>query len=151
MLSCAPNQSRCSIIAECTGPCRGLSLAAQTRFVQVCRPEKCLRRLPQQQRGYRPCTGARLFPTLVRLTPVQLQLSGHSHADQVRIPGFGPLILPEWGQVYHTGLYELDGRMVYTGRGLGLVELPMRFACPPELTEITLTQRDAPGAAARAL
>jgi uncharacterized protein len=78
------------------------------------------------------------FPTLVRLTPVQLQLSGHSHGGQIRIPGFGPLFLPAWGQVYNTGLYELDGRMVYTGRGLGMVELPLRFACPPELTEVTL-------------
>jgi hypothetical protein len=79
------------------------------------------------------------FPTLVRTTPVDMQLSGHSHGGQVRIPALGPLILPEWGQIYHTGLYELNGRVVYTGRGLGLVEMPFRFDCPPELTEITLT------------
>jgi len=78
------------------------------------------------------------FPTMVRLTPVDVQLSGHSHGGQVRIPALGPLILPDWGQIYHTGLYELDGRVVYTGRGLGLVGLPLRFNCPPELTEITL-------------
>jgi uncharacterized protein len=78
------------------------------------------------------------FQTLVGLTPVDLQLSGHSHGGQVRIPGLGPLILPALGQIYHSGLYELDGRMVYTGRGLGMVGLPWRLACPPELTEITL-------------
>jgi len=48
------------------------------------------------------------------------------------------LILPRWGRIYHTGLYELNGRFVYTGRGLGMVKLPLRFDCPPELTEITL-------------
>jgi uncharacterized protein len=78
------------------------------------------------------------FPTMVKLTPVQLQLSGHSHGGQVRIPALGPLILPRWGRIYHTGLYELNGRLVYTGRGLGMVALPLRFDCPPELTELTL-------------
>jgi uncharacterized protein len=78
------------------------------------------------------------FPTLIRLAPVDVQLSGHSHGGQVRIPALGPLILPPWGRIYHTGLYELNGRFVYTGRGLGMVELPLRFNCPPELTEIIL-------------
>jgi uncharacterized protein len=80
------------------------------------------------------------FPTLVRLTPVDLQLSGHSHGGQVRIPALGPLVLPPWGRIYHTGLYELDGHFVYTGRGLGMVELPLRFNCPPELTDIILRE-----------
>jgi predicted MPP superfamily phosphohydrolase len=79
------------------------------------------------------------FPTLVRLSPIDLQLSGHSHGGQIRIPALGPVVLPPWGRIYHTGLYELNGRFVYTGRGLGMVELPLRFDCPPELTEITLT------------
>jgi predicted MPP superfamily phosphohydrolase len=78
------------------------------------------------------------FPTLVGLTPVDLQLSGHSHGGQVRLPALGPLILPPWGQIYHTGLYDLNGHFVYTGRGLGMTGLPVRFDCPPELTEITL-------------
>jgi predicted MPP superfamily phosphohydrolase len=78
------------------------------------------------------------FPTMVKLTPVQLQLSGHSRGGQVRIPAFGPVILPPWGRIYHTGLYELNGLFAYTGRGLGMVELPLRFNCPPELTDIIL-------------
>jgi predicted MPP superfamily phosphohydrolase len=61
-----------------------------------------------------------------------------ANGGQVRIPALGPVILPPWGRIYHTGLYELNGRFVYTGRGLGMVELPLRFNCPPELTEITL-------------
>jgi predicted MPP superfamily phosphohydrolase len=78
------------------------------------------------------------FPKLVGLTPVGVQLSGHSHGGQVRFPGLGPVILPRLGRIYHTGLYELSGRLVYTGRGLGMVGLPLRFDCPPELSEITL-------------
>jgi uncharacterized protein len=64
------------------------------------------------------------FPTMVKLTPMQLQLSGHSHGGQVRLPSVGPLILPRFGRIYHTGLYEVNGRFVYTGRGLGMVGLP---------------------------
>jgi uncharacterized protein len=62
------------------------------------------------------------FPTMVKLTPVQLQLSGHSHGGQVWIPALGPLILPRLSRIYHTGLYKLNGRFVYTGRGLGMVD-----------------------------
>jgi uncharacterized protein len=78
------------------------------------------------------------FLKMVKLTPVRLQLSGHSHGGQVRVPAFGPLVLPRLGRVYHTGLPQLNGRFVYTGRGLGMVGLPFRFDCPPELTDITL-------------
>jgi uncharacterized protein len=78
------------------------------------------------------------FSMLVELTPVDVQLSGHSHGGQVRLPGLGPVILPRLGRIYHTGLYELNGHFVYTGRGLGMVGLPLRFNCPPELSVINL-------------
>jgi uncharacterized protein len=78
------------------------------------------------------------FSMLVGLTPVDVQLSGHSHGGQVRLPGLGPVILPRLGRIYHTGLYELNGHFVYTGRGLGMVGLPLRFNCPPELSVINL-------------
>jgi predicted MPP superfamily phosphohydrolase len=78
------------------------------------------------------------FPTLVGLTPVDVQLSGHSHGGQVRLPGLGPVILPRLGRIYHTGLYELSGHFAYTGRGVGMVGLPLRFNCPPELSVINL-------------
>ncbi len=78
------------------------------------------------------------FDELVQVSPVQLQVSGHSHGGQVRIPGHGPIVLPPLADQYPAGLYEVAGRYVYTGRGLGMVGLPLRFDCPPELTEITL-------------
>jgi uncharacterized protein len=62
------------------------------------------------------------FPMLVGLTPVEVQLSGHRHGGQVRLPGFGPVILPRLGRIYHTGLYGLRGRFICTGRGLGMVD-----------------------------
>lgn len=69
---------------------------------------------------------------------IMLQLSGHSHGGQVRIPHFGALRLPSWGQRYDQGLYRIRDMALYTTRGIGLVGVPVRFNCPPEVTEITL-------------
>ncbi len=71
--------------------------------------------------------------------PVDLQLSGHSHGGQVRLPVSGPLLLPPWGQLYDRGLYRIENAQIYTTRGIGMVGVPIRFNCPPEVTCITLT------------
>jgi hypothetical protein len=72
---------------------------------------------------------------------ISLQLSGHSHGGQVRLPGYGALILPQYGQKYDQGLYNVNGMWLYTNRGLGLGPVPHRINCPPEVTEITLVGR----------
>ena len=77
---------------------------------------------------------------LHKLVPVDLQLSGHTHGGQVRVPGLGAIVLPMGGQVYVEGLYRVGASQVYTSRGIGMVGLPFRFNCPPEVTEITLAQ-----------
>ena len=69
---------------------------------------------------------------------VDLQLSGHSHGGQVRLPVVGALSLPSWGRRYSYGLYQVRDLQVYTTRGIGTVGMPVRFLCPPEITEITL-------------
>jgi hypothetical protein len=71
---------------------------------------------------------------------IALQLSGHSHGGQVRIPGRGAPILPRYGQKYDMGLNKVAGMWVYTTRGIGVVDPPVRFNCPPEVTEITLVK-----------
>lgn len=72
--------------------------------------------------------------------PVDLQLSGHSHGGQVRLPFYGHIITPEYGKKYVDGLYRLgDGKLqVYTNRGIGVSVYPIRFWCRPELTVFTL-------------
>ncbi|MBV9087400.1 MAG: metallophosphoesterase [Acidobacteriaceae bacterium] len=70
--------------------------------------------------------------------PVHLQLSGHSHGGQVRIPGVGAPILPPLGTKYPIGLTRVRDLQVYTNRGLGVIAPPVRFNCPPEITLITL-------------
>jgi hypothetical protein len=69
---------------------------------------------------------------------IALQLAGHSHGGQVRLPGLGAPILPRFGKKYDQGLYQVGGMWLYTTRGVGLGFVPVRFNCPPEITEITL-------------
>ena len=75
---------------------------------------------------------------LVRRFPVDLQLSGHSHGGQVRLPIVGPLILPPMGITYDMGLYQVENTQLYTTRGVGTILVDARFNCPPEVTAITL-------------
>ncbi len=69
---------------------------------------------------------------------VDLQLSGHSHGGQVRIPFLGAPILPELAKKYPLGMYRVRGMQLYTNPGVGLIALPFRFNCPPEITAFNL-------------
>ncbi|MDA1475748.1 metallophosphoesterase [Bacillus changyiensis] len=70
--------------------------------------------------------------------PVNLQLSGHTHGGQVRLPLFGPLITPPYGKIYTEGLYVRDGMQIYVNRGIGTTRLPLRFLSKPEITVFEL-------------
>jgi predicted MPP superfamily phosphohydrolase len=70
--------------------------------------------------------------------PVDLQLSGHSHGGQVRLPLIGPVFLPQLARKYIWGLYKVGGLTLYTNPGLGTVNIPVRLNCPPEVTLLTL-------------
>jgi uncharacterized protein len=70
--------------------------------------------------------------------PVDLQLSGHSHGGQVRVPFMPPLYLPELARKYVYGLRRVGEITLYTNPGLGTVGIPVRFNCPPEITLLTL-------------
>lgn len=73
---------------------------------------------------------------------IGLQLSGHSHGGQVRLPGIGAPALPWLGRRYDMGLYTLAGMHLYVNRGIGMSGFYLRFNCPPEITLITLTKPD---------
>lgn len=71
---------------------------------------------------------------------VALQLSGHTHGGQVRIPGFGAPILPPYGRQYDYGLYRVNEAWLYVNPAIGVIPPPVRFNCRPEITEIALTR-----------
>jgi len=70
--------------------------------------------------------------------PIDLQLSGHSHGGQVRIPLLPPLYLPAMAKKYVMGTYQVGPLPLYTNAGLGTVGVPVRLNCPPEITLVTL-------------
>ncbi|MHB9130143.1 MAG: metallophosphoesterase [Armatimonadota bacterium] len=76
--------------------------------------------------------------------PIALQLSGHSHGGQVRLPVIGALHVPRGSTHYPCGLAYAGKMPVYTNRGIGGVGLfghVLRFGCRPEITEITLSAK----------
>ena len=70
--------------------------------------------------------------------PIDLQLSGHSHGGQVRLPLVTPLFLPDLARKYVWGLFKVDDLTLYTTAGIGTVRVPVRFNCPAEITFIRL-------------
>jgi uncharacterized protein len=86
-----------------------------------------------------------LAPNAARTGAFDLQVSGHTHGGQVRLPVFGALFAGSlYGKRFESGRYQLDGMTLYVSRGLGLEGKGaprVRFLCPPEaiLWEITGT------------
>jgi uncharacterized protein len=78
------------------------------------------------------------FADEAALTPVDLQLSGHSHGGQIWIPGIGAPWLPSLARNYPRGFYKIENMVLYTNIGIGTIRAPVRINCIPEVTHITL-------------
>ncbi|MDW8309213.1 MAG: phosphodiesterase YaeI [Verrucomicrobiales bacterium] len=61
-----------------------------------------------------------------------LLLCGHTHGGQVKLPLFGPLLLPIRDRRFAEGLHPWEGRWIYVTRGVGNLH-GIRFNCPPEI------------------
>lgn len=70
---------------------------------------------------------------------ISLTLCGHTHGGQVRIPGYGPLLVPSrYGRRYAYGHYVEQNRHLVVSGGLGCTFLPIRLAMPPEIVLLEL-------------
>lgn len=77
--------------------------------------------------------------------------AGHTHGGQVRVPGFGALVancdIP-LGQARGLSTWTFDGRSVPLNVSAGVghsIYAPVRFACRPEVSLLTLVAHDDPG------
>src|SRR5450759_108405 len=70
-------------------------------------------------------------------TGIDLQLSGHTHGGQVRLPLIGALFTGSlYGKAFEAGRMQLDQLTLYITRGIGMegAAAPrVRFLCPPEI------------------
>lgn len=66
---------------------------------------------------------------------IQLTLSGHTHAMQLRMGHHSPssFVYPEWG-----GMYREGNQSLYVNIGTGITLLPIRVGARPEITVFTL-------------
>ncbi|WP_047982165.1 metallophosphoesterase [Ornithinibacillus contaminans] len=72
--------------------------------------------------------------------PIDVQLSGHSHGGQVRLPFIGHLYTPIYAEKYVQGTYTFPNNRLtlYVNKGIGTTRLPYRFFCKPEISIYTL-------------
>lgn len=68
---------------------------------------------------------------------IDLQLSGHTHGGQVRLPFYGAVITGSlYGKALEVGRRQIGSLTLYVTRGLGMegAGAPrVRFLCPPEI------------------
>jgi predicted MPP superfamily phosphohydrolase len=62
-----------------------------------------------------------------------LQLSGHTHGGQARIPGVNPGWIPVEDKRFVAGRYQWEGRQLFITRGIGSPK-HVRMFCRPEVS-----------------
>jgi predicted MPP superfamily phosphohydrolase len=73
---------------------------------------------------------------------INLYLSGHTHAGQIRFPVVGSLRNnADCPSAYTYGHWQHKKMHGYTSAGVGCSSLPVRFNCPPEATCIRLSSQ----------
>lgn len=79
------------------------------------------------------------FDTMVEHREILLQVSGHTHGGQCRVPllGYTPAKV-KYGQKYVYGRFTRGNSRLFVTRGVGMTGLRVRFSCPPELAVLTL-------------
>ncbi len=105
--------------------------------------EEAYRSIPDKAASILLCHKPYLFEEFAK-TNVGLMLAGHTHGGQIVLGRFGRsvLALSSLASEYVEGVYlpqnSPSKMQMYVSRGIGVVGLPIRINCPPEITQITL-------------
>lgn len=80
------------------------------------------------------------FDTMLEHRDHHLQLSGHTHGGQCRVPiiNYAPKKV-KYGKNYIHGLYQKQDSSVFVSKGIGTTGIRVRFSCLPEIAVLTLT------------
>lgn len=68
--------------------------------------------------------------------------AGHTHGGQIRVPGYGALLLPVQNKRLQQGLHQFPKSQLYISRGIGFLARARLF-CRPELPIFTMTRANA--------
>lgn len=84
------------------------------------------------------------FPDHIRkaaqLKP-DIYFAGHTHGGQICLPnGFAPVRHDSLRRAFCKGVHRIHDTWFIVGRGMGFTGLPLRFFCPAEVIEVTLTR-----------
>lgn len=79
------------------------------------------------------------FDVMAAHRDVLLQVSGHTHGGQCRVPvvGYAPVTVKH-GKKYNYGAFTRGDSNLFVTRGVGTTGPRIRFSCPPELAILTL-------------
>jgi predicted MPP superfamily phosphohydrolase len=125
---------------------RGESLAvAGTDFVWLGKPdpERTLRGIPAETPVLALVHEPDYFDAMTARREILLQLSGHTHGGQCRVPVIGyPPVKVKYGEKYVAGLFASADSNLFVTRGIGTTGPRVRFACPPELAILTLRPQE---------
>lgn len=69
---------------------------------------------------------------------ISLTLCGHTHAGQVRLFGYPPVMSTRVARRYDWGHFHEGARHLVVSAGLGCSHLPIRFGAPPEIVMLDL-------------
>ena len=88
-----------------------------------------------------PCIGVSHHPDIIDELDgrrLDLLVCGHTHGGQIRLPFFGPIVIPSQHEgEFAEGFHRVRGVLMYVSRGIGAVP-PLRILCRPEVATFTL-------------
>lgn len=74
---------------------------------------------------------------------IDLALTGHSHNNQINIPGISSLFLVEGAKKYYNSYYYVNNTHLYINQGIGTSMYRLRLFAPPTINLYRLVSKEA--------